>query len=345
MPNAKQMTFEFTGRGGEYFRIWMVNTCLSIVTLGIYSAWAKVRRNQYIYRHTLLDGSGFDYHGDPKSILKGRIMAVVLFGGYSLISQFNQQAGLVALVLILLVMPWLLVRSLCFKLHNTSYRGLRFAFHGSVKGAFVNLLGLPILGLLTFGVLWPWVQRRMVGYVRENSAYGNLQFSFEAGTGQFYRAYAMIVPIVIFIFVLLMSSVYLLGSLGAIPIQEAKLTPVSSFAAALGTYLALFVLVMPYLEARLQNLVWNHTALNSHQFSADLRARDLLWIMSANLFLIVLTLGFYKPYAEIRLLRYRLEHIHLLPQGDLDQFTAGLQSQASAAGEEISDMFDFDVSL
>lgn len=37
----------FSATGSEYFRIWIVNLLLSIVTLGIYSAWAKVRRNRY----------------------------------------------------------------------------------------------------------------------------------------------------------------------------------------------------------------------------------------------------------------------------------------------------------
>ena len=50
----------FTGSGGEYFKIWIVNLLLTIVTLGIYSAWAKVRRNEYFYRHTRLAGAGFD---------------------------------------------------------------------------------------------------------------------------------------------------------------------------------------------------------------------------------------------------------------------------------------------
>lgn len=345
MPNAKQLTFEFTGRGGEYFRIWIVNTCLSIITLGIYSAWAKVRRNQYLYRHTLLDGSGFDYHGDPTSILKGRIIAAVLFGGYWLADQWDHAAGLAVMALIILVLPWLLVRSLSFKLHNTSYRGLRFAFHGNAKGVFVNVVFLPVVGFLSLGMLWPWAQRRLLGYVRKNSAYGNWRFDFDPTTGQFYRVYMMIIPIVIFIFVLLMSTVYLLGSVGAVPIHEDRLTTVSSIAAALGTYLALFILVMPYLDARLQNLIWGHTSLAGHQFFASLRVRDLFWIMSVNLLLIVITLGFYKPYAEIRLLRYRLEHLHMLPAGDLDQFAAGLAGETSAAGEEIADMFDFDVSL
>lgn len=39
--------FRFTGTGSEYFRIWIVNWLLTLLTLGIYSAWAKVRRIQF----------------------------------------------------------------------------------------------------------------------------------------------------------------------------------------------------------------------------------------------------------------------------------------------------------
>ena len=60
----------FLGTGSEYFRIWIVNLLLTIVTLGIYSAWAKVRRLKYMYRNTQIAGSSFDYHGSPIAILK-----------------------------------------------------------------------------------------------------------------------------------------------------------------------------------------------------------------------------------------------------------------------------------
>jgi len=45
--------FYFTGKGGEYFRIWIVNICLTILTLGIYSAWATVRTRRYFIREHL----------------------------------------------------------------------------------------------------------------------------------------------------------------------------------------------------------------------------------------------------------------------------------------------------
>ena len=76
---AQAMPFRFTGNGGEYFRIWIVNLFLSIITLGIYSAWAKVRRNRYFYGNTRLGNAGFDYLADPKAILRGRLIAVAVF--------------------------------------------------------------------------------------------------------------------------------------------------------------------------------------------------------------------------------------------------------------------------
>ena len=39
----------FTASGSEYFRIWIVNLLLIIVTLGLYLPFAKARRLRYFY--------------------------------------------------------------------------------------------------------------------------------------------------------------------------------------------------------------------------------------------------------------------------------------------------------
>src|SRR3984885_11638604 len=74
---------QFTGKGSEYFGIWIVNLLLTILTLGIYSAWAKVRRLKYFYRHTELAASTFDFHGSPIRILIGRVLALAMLIGYN----------------------------------------------------------------------------------------------------------------------------------------------------------------------------------------------------------------------------------------------------------------------
>lgn len=340
MLDRQREQFHFTGNGGEYFRLWIVNVCLSIVTLGIYSAWAKVRRNQYFYRHTRVAGASFDYHGDPVIILKGRILAVLMFAAYILVRHFNPVAGLVVLAVIMLIMPWLAVRSLKFRLHNTSYRGLRFAFHGENGAAYFNLLGLPVVSMLTLGLLWPFAQQRIVRYTRDNSAFGNVFFKFNAGSGGFYRIYLMLIPICLVVFFVVLS----LG-LVLIPSENEQRMAIAAFAAGIGVYIGLFVIAYPYLTARLQNLIWNNTVLGPHHFAANLSARGLLGLIITNLLLIIVTLGLFKPFADIRLAKYRTEHLNLLPDGSLDLFVAGVQSQASAAGEEMADMFDFDLAI
>ena len=59
-PN-RILPFEFRGNGGEYFKIWIVNVLLTLITLGIYSAWATVRNNRYFYSNTFVNDVSFDY--------------------------------------------------------------------------------------------------------------------------------------------------------------------------------------------------------------------------------------------------------------------------------------------
>jgi uncharacterized membrane protein YjgN (DUF898 family) len=83
------------GSGLEYFAIWIVNLLLSIITLGIYSAWAKVRREQYFHRNTLLDDHPFEYTGDPLRILLGRVLALVVIGVGSALQEMSVELALV----------------------------------------------------------------------------------------------------------------------------------------------------------------------------------------------------------------------------------------------------------
>ena len=109
---------EFRGTAAEYFRVWIVNLLLTIATLGIYSAWAKVRKKKYFYRNTLLDGHSFDYHANPIAILKGRLIVLPFLIAYATSSYFLPGLDFVILLLVALLLPWLLVRSQIFNKRN-----------------------------------------------------------------------------------------------------------------------------------------------------------------------------------------------------------------------------------
>ncbi|OYZ81700.1 MAG: hypothetical protein B7Y03_12095 [Polaromonas sp. 24-62-144] len=51
-PGIDRHRVSFTGSGGDYFRLWLSNLLLTLVTLGIYTPWARRRRIQYFFRNT-----------------------------------------------------------------------------------------------------------------------------------------------------------------------------------------------------------------------------------------------------------------------------------------------------
>ena len=340
MDNQEQR-FSFTGNGGEYFRIWIVNLIFSILTLGIYSAWAKVRRMQYFYRNTRLNESSFDYHGTAIAILKGRIIAVAIFGSYAIVGKFFPIAGLVIALLIALIMPFLLVISFRFRLYNSSYRGLRFGFTGAVKSAYFAFLALPIFTVFTLYLLAPFTHQRIKTYQVSNSRFGQSAFNFSAGAGSFYAIYGVALLIFLLLATLIGGGTYFLlrDSFTDMP-QEAIIGLV---AIAYVMLIIVSLLIVPYFMARIQNLVWNNTTLGEHRFSSDMTVLGMAWIIFSNFFLIIVTLGLFKPFADIRLARYRIEHLCLLPASNIEEFIASEAQQVGATGTETAEIFDVDI--
>ena len=343
-PGIQREAITFSATGSEYFRIWIVNLLLSIVTLGIYSAWAKVRRNRYFYSSTHLAGSSFEYHGNAIAILKGRIAAVVLIAGYNIALQISPFIGLLMFVLMAAILPWLVWKSLQFKLYNTSYRGIRFGFGGSSKQAYKYFLWLPILNAFTGGLMTPFLHQRLKRFQHTESRFGSAHFSFDASVGSFYKTYllffAILVAGLVALIVVGFGSVF--ASFAANANDPSK---IGSILLAIGAiYLWMFT-VLPLFLTMIQNLIWNHTRLQQHQFQSQLTWGRTTFIMLTNLLGIVVTLGLFTPFAHVRWLKYRLEATALLAHGSLDEFVAATGQQVSATGEGMVDLLDFDLSM
>lgn len=136
------LAIEFTGSGNEYFRIWIVNLLLTVVTLGFYFPFAKARRLRYFHGNTLVGGHALGFHGDPWKMLRGYALMLVFGAAYAGAGHFSPVAGAVAAVAFALLWPALWYSSLRFRLANTSWRGLRLRFSGSMGGAYAALLPL-----------------------------------------------------------------------------------------------------------------------------------------------------------------------------------------------------------
>jgi len=349
-PARAPEALRFTGTGAEYFGIWIVNLLLTLVTLGIYSAWAKVRRLQYFYRHTELAGSSFDFHGSAIRILIGRVLALAMLFAYNYSVRLRSPLTLVIVVALAVVMPWLLRNSFRFRLYNASWRGTRFHFRGSLGGAYRVFLLNGFLTLVTLYVLAPFMHQRLKAYQHGNTWFGQTRFSFHGEVGRFYLLYLGLLAAIVGFGVLL----GVIGAGGALltlfQIQKhaGHVDPLAVFKALLIVYGALILVSLvigPAFQALVTNLIWSNTRLGEHRIECNMSPWVLIWISVSNLVLVVLTLGFFIPWAMVRLARYRLECLRLLPASDLQEFVAAEPEKVGAVGEEAAAVFDFDIAL
>jgi len=342
-PARTEHRFEFTGDAREYFRIWVVNLALGIVTLGIFSAWAKVRSERYFHGNTRVAGDPFEYLAKPWPILKGRLIAVALFAVYILAAQLSWKLQVGTALLIAVATPWLIVRGCAFRARYSAWRGINFRFEPNYGRAYVVylLLGIPVV--LSLGLMYPYVKAIQKKFFVEHHRYGGVPFAFRATAGQFYPPYLIAWGVTVAIvfalsFMLGMLAVLVAGTSGDAPpewFMYAYLVPFY------GSYFA----VWAFLAAALANLAWNHTDLGPHGFRSTLKGKTLLWIYVGNTVAILVSAGFMIPWAKIRLARYRAENLVLLAAGELDDFRAESRADVDATAAEMDGLFDIDIGL
>lgn len=361
--------FEFEGTGKEYFRIWIVNIALSILTLGIYSAWAKVRSNRYIYANTYLNGSNFEYNADPIRILIGRIIVVGFYVLFVLFSQylfmFEVAAGIAIVAFI--AMPWLVRQAVSFKLRNTSYRHVPFRYTGKTRDFYAFFLLHGLLNIFTLFLAFPFSYVRFKELILNHAHYGQGSFSFRGKVQNVYEIYFSVIGwtvlflLVIFLVIAVVGGIYgaSLGStLGAeeMIMLSGGLDEESTELGAnsMMTGMVTFVMLLIYLplifgqkglsDAYFSNYVRNHTNLEEAPLRGEMNPFRLAWISITNALAVIFTLGLLYPWSKIRYLKYKLEHTSFACI-DYDQFESHGYEKGSTVGEEMMDFFDLGIGL
>jgi len=346
VDSTTDFPLQFNGKSGEFFKIWIVNIVLSILTLGIYSAWAKVRTRRYFYSNTLLMGNPFDYLGEPVKILKGRLIAFAILIIYSISPSISPvlQGGL--LVLFVPLLPFIIVKALNFNAYNTAYRNIRFNFKGRYLQALWVFIGLPFIVALTIGLAYPYFTRARKKFIISNMAYGTSSFEFEATTGQFYSIYLKAIGMILALAAIFGIVAYnLMPTLNPQELIRNEETALLIVLVIMPIYFLSFLLIFTSIYTAILNLVINQTRLADHHFSGHLQFGKMLWISVSSLLAIMCSFGLMIPWAMIRMTRYRIESITLHVKGNPDEFIAAETQKIQAIGEEIGDIFDLDIGL
>lgn len=341
--------FKFTGNAKEWFGVWIVNLLLSIVTIGIYSAWAKVRTKKYFYGNTHVDGRNFDYHATGGQILKGRLIVIAAVVVFQIVVALMPILGIILLIALVIFYPWLLTRAMMFNARLSSFSNVRFNFVGTYWEAFKVFFIYPILCLLTLYTTFPILDRAMKRFSIDNHRLGTAEFGMSAPIGAFYKAAGLALLWIVAVFAI----AALTTGLSLTAFGEATMAlendPASAIAVIAAFYFVFFLGFIPagvIYQALTRNAVYNGTFLQGgHRLRSNVSALQLFWIAVSNLVVVVCTLGLMLPWAQIRTARYLADHTGVELGSSLDEFIGVQQETTSALGDAYADIEGIDVGL
>lgn len=337
-------SIQFTGRATEYFGIWIVNVLLSLATLGIYSAWAKVRRVTYFNNNTSIAGHSLGYHATGKQLLIGRVISFVILLIWAVTSSIPIVV-IPLLIVTLFLTPWLLNNSMRFSGRMTSYRNVRFNWQGTYWKSFWFLVIAPFLGVLTLGLLTPLFSKHYYRYFATQHTYGTTRFNAEPTTSSFYWAFLIggIIPTLV---IAVMYTGLSMLILRATQVPESEVMA-SSIVGLIFVVPAAILFSMAFIYRVLcRNLMVRSLVLSDAvEFHSEINPFKFVWISLTNLVAVVFSFGLLLPWAQVRKYRYLSNCTKYKVLTDMDQFIDDEVSVKSAFGEEFAEFEGIEVAI
>jgi len=301
----------FHGHGGTLFGIHVINLLLSVLTLGVYYFWGKVRVQRFLHSQMEFDGDRFAYHGTGVELLIGflKTLGLVVLGviGLALLQLSGARPETVAAAtlliypVLLVVVPVAIAGSRRYRLSRASWRGIRFSFRGQTA-AFVRLfVSGALLSVVTFGVYYPFFYNNMWRFLMNNTYYGTARFEYD-GTG---------------------------ADLFGRFLLAMVLTPLT-----LGIYWFWFA-------AHRQRYMWAHTSFAASRFRCTVTGGRLFRLNLGNGLLLVITLGLALPWVQARNIRFLCGTLAVEGLPVMDAIRQEAQA-ASPTGEAIADFLGLD---
>ncbi|EED4363193.1 DUF898 domain-containing protein [Salmonella enterica subsp. enterica] len=139
-------TLVFTGKGGKYFVICLMNFLLTCITLGIYAPWAMVKCRRYIYTNMTLNNQPFAYKATGGALFVSMLLVFIIYGiSLSLIEHGHPGLGFTLFGLLIAIIPFMAVKGLQYQAMMTSLNGVSFGFQCSMRRAWWCMFALPAL--------------------------------------------------------------------------------------------------------------------------------------------------------------------------------------------------------
>lgn len=348
LPNGVVTSWplRFQGSETEYARLWAVNLLWTLLSLGLYLPWARVRSQRYLMRHTKVAGHVLDYHEPAAKLLPRYLMGLgLLLGVTGAWAGGSTLAGMLALSLALAVWPLFVFMSLSHRMAHISWAHRRLAFDAGREDVY-RAMWRPLVG----GAAVAWlcmaatILRNPGGWIAWGLAVSLWLFAMPAFVWTWYlfrqrhlrlgpmhllwkasRAAVAMMFLRITVWAAL-TSIFSLGvmamAVAGVLVMRGRLSLSVQSGLLLMATLAVCAAVQPYAQARLQNLVWNKSGNRYLRFRSKLPIADYVALKCKHALLLVVTLGLYWPWAVIAARRMRTQSLTVWSRVDADVLKA-----------------------
>lgn len=358
-PRGETIVFGQTASWGGIAPITLLNALLNIVTLSLWRFWGRTRVRRYLWSTTTINGTPLEYTGTGFEIFRSFVfvMLVVFLPIYALFfagrlmlppDLFLALFG-IAYIPILLAFSWLFGIAVWmarrYRLSRTTWRGIRFGQAGSANGFAWASIGYGLLTAVTMGWYGPAAEMRLTRRLWRETFYGDRPFqitkSDDGLAAPLYSTFALswlsgVFGYFVFIavYMALMWDTFQSGG-----------TPQFDLETLAKTYLAIFVYLaiiglfsLPYAAALLRRKA-EILGLEELRFRLDAKFLSLGWIYLGNVLIVIFTLGFGIPFAQMRLWRYIFRRIETEGEIDVEAIRQNAD-RGPKSGEGLADAFD-----
>lgn len=276
---TRKNTLAFLGKGSQLFAIDLLNAVLIIITLGFYYPWAKAKKLKYMYQHTNLAGSNFDFLGTGKELFKGYIKAILIFGS---------------------------IYALTF--------GGQFALKLFADNELVIGIYIAIMLIIVFVVLPFFGAYAMFGTFRYRSArstWRGILCGFEADKSEFIKIYLKGYYFIIGTYLLLFGVMMGSSFLGAMNGESSQFLPVLGMLLAL-PIMVLFVYATAWFQSKYYGITYGNLRLGNLKLNFKGQTSELFSIQLIGSLLISITLGIYYFWYKRNLYNYLVENLYIV---------------------------------
>ncbi len=348
--------FEFNSNWREFAPIALTNLLLCIVTLGIYTFWARTRERRYLWSQTRFIDDRLEWTGTGLELMIGYGLAIVLFGLPVAALQFGLQAlvlrgypgyaaitGIVLYFGLLYLIGIAIFRALRYRLSRSFWRGIRGGSHEQGVGFGFSYVWRTLAGSLVFGLLIPWSMISLWNKRWNAMSFGPMQFESNARTGPIFARFLLfyLTPIIMIILIAVLivwGMVPSPGQLAPAPGTVQQQVILIAILAYLLFFVVLGLIALAFYAAYFREVIGNLT-LGDLSFEFTATTWDWLKLALGSLLLVVVTLGIGQIFLGYRNWTFFVRHMRAYGEVRLDALTQSTTKEPGQ-GEGLLDAFD-----